>query len=180
MFMRTLAIVGALACVASGCGRRQGPPPSYVIPSAAPEVRYVCDVDGLNSQRDGYSGNVYEMRKVVESASKSADVTVVRRQIGSFENEIDAKYRAVTSSCRVFQRCMQANAYQEGECRSTLMRWERADADFDQLAIRLREIEAEVDRLRIVAGGRSAPRVNRREPCGSRSVEGVFSQPCGR
>ena len=90
-------------------------------------------------------------------------------RINRFDAEIDAKYRSVIASCRAFSRCMQNNFYDEGQCRSTLTRWENADRDLSDLARELREIDAEVENIRNVArrGGRGY-RVNPRD----RSVGG--------
>lgn len=98
-------------------------------------------------------------------------------RINSFDAEIDAKYRSVIASCRAFSRCMQNNYYDEGQCRSTLTRWENADRNLSDLARDLREIEAQVQNLRTVsrAGKRGRGyRVNRCDKGGRNCSAGNY------
>lgn len=189
---RILAGLVIVALVTDGCvGRRRqadeyrrSVSDSRRAPGATPEVDDICDIDAIDMKKDAYQQGLEDGRAQLAAAAQYANAArsrpIVVSRMNQFDAEIDAQYRAVTSSCKAFSRCMQQNYWNEGKCQSTLSRWERADRDFQDLARELREIDAEVAKIAIVSpkgrrGGRD--RLNRYDDCEC-SVGGVFSDCC--
>ncbi len=146
--------------------------------SAAASGGAAASASGADSSESAVAGTT-------SRTTRNATNTRIISRINRFDAEIDGKYRAVTSSCRAFSRCMQNNFYDEGQCRSTLARWERADQDYSDLARELREIEAEVERTRLITSrrhkGHKAYHLNQRDRCDcSSSIGGVFANCCDR
>ena len=56
-----------------------------------------------------------------------------------FNAEIDAQYRAVTSSCRAYTQCMEMNNYDERACADTRAEWSASQERFLQLSVELRK-----------------------------------------
>lgn len=90
----------------------------------------VCDIESLGQQRSAYRNAIMQY-----SAS-----SVPSNKLRSFEAEVDAQFRAVTSSCKAYMACMAANSYQEALCNNSRLRWETSEAKFKDLAVDLRKI----------------------------------------
>ena len=163
----------------------------------------VCDVAGLSSQVKRLQDQSESTRLAIaaglpkgggaagfedQQANVLREYEVLKRRLNRFDAEIDAQYRNVTRSCNNYTRCMEVNRYNEGKCRSGLDRWDQAEEEFTDMARELREIDAEVAKIRIVArnccGGGSVvvvePPLNRYECDCSDSVGGVFANCCDR
>ena len=188
-------IVGIYGCVANNGG---GSP--YTGTGA------VCDVAGLSSQVTRLQDQSNSTRLALAAGlpkgggalgweDEQADVLrqydVLRGRLNAFDAEIDGQYRNVTRSCNNYTRCMEANGYREGRCRSGMDRWNDAELAFSNLSRELREIDAEVAKIRIVArncckgggGGKKGhkpPYINKYECDCSDSVGGVFANCCDR
>ena len=163
----------------------------------------VCDVAGLSSQVKRLQDQSESTRLAIaaglpkgggaagfedQQANVLREYEVLKRRLNRFDAEIDAQYRNVTRSCNNYTRCMEVNRYNEGKCRSGLDRWDQAEEEFTDMARELREIDAEVAKIRIVAknccGGTIVyppePPLNRYECDCSDSVGGVFANCCDR
>ena len=163
----------------------------------------VCDVAGLSSQVKRLQDQSESTRLAIaaglpkgggaagfedQQANVLREYEVLKRRLNRFDAEIDAQYRNVTRSCNNYTRCMEVNRYNEGKCRSGLDRWDQAEEEFTDMARELREIDAEVAKIRIVArnccGGTIVyppePTPNRYECDCSDSVGGVFANCCDR
>jgi|GEM_PF-1894929 len=163
----------------------------------------VCDVSGLSSQVTRLQDQSESTRLAIaaglpkgggaagfedQQANVLREYDVLRDRLNRFDAEIDAQYRNVTRSCNNYTRCMENNGYREGRCRSGMDRWNAAELSFSNLSRELREIDAEVAKLAIVArncckGGHKKkhyPRVRHYECDCSDSVGGVFANCCDR
>ena len=99
------------------------------------------------------------------------------------EAEVDAQFRTMTSSCKAYSRCMEMRGYNESECSASMDRWRDAEASFATLSREIRMIDAEVEKLKIIAEAASKKRhrgkryrTNPYAPCTCEdSVGGVFA-----
>lgn len=167
--------------------------------SAYTETGAICDNAGLESQ-------LVSLRDQSQSTSaalglgngdgggaggfqrNSTDVTrayQLRDKLRRFDAQVDVQYRSMTASCKAYARCMEMRRYREGDCRSSMDRWQSAEREFSTLTRELREIDAEVQKFLIVSrrsgcrGNGCAPRLNTQESCDcSNSVGGVFANCC--
>ena len=57
-----------------------------------------------------------------------------------FEADIDAQYRAVTSSCRAYIQCMEMNGYYEQSCSAAQAEWSASQERFVALSVELHKI----------------------------------------
>jgi midasin (ATPase involved in ribosome maturation) len=159
------SMTGDASASSTGHGGRSNARSGGAAAGAAGDRTTNADVGGSNTVNGYYS----ESQEIVS-------------RINRFDAEVDAQYRSVIANCRAYSMCMQQNYYQEGECRSSAARWERSEREFVDLSRELREIEAEVEKIRIVAqrgkrhGHKKKPHLNRCD-CAS-SVGGVFSNCC--
>jgi len=96
----------------------------------AAEAVAICDVDSLAATRKSYKADVQRVEAYADNMEK----------MRQFDAEIDAQYRAVTSSCKAYILCMENNYYDEGACRSSEARWRDSEERFSALAVRLREL----------------------------------------
>lgn len=161
----------------------------------------VCDVAGLSSQVKRLQDQSESTRLAIaaglpkgggaagfedQQANVLREYDVLKRRLNRFDAEIDAQYRNVTRSCNNYTRCMEVNRYNEGKCRSGMARWDEAEQQFTGMARELREIDAEVAKISIVArnccGGVTTvypqPPLNPYECDCSESVGGVFANCC--
>lgn len=167
--------------------------------NAYTETAAVCENPGLETQVKSYQDTsrrlagalgigVQQGGGAVGVASDKTNVTrayEVRDKLLFYEAEIEAMARNITSSCKNHSRCMEANRYREGKCRSALARWDSAEERFVAMTREFREIEAETDRLLAAlsrpVGGKKRPRrhhsLNRCE-CGSNI--GPFANCCDK
>jgi hypothetical protein len=100
--------------------------------------RNICDVDSLAAQHDGLIALAAQVRGSVATT----DTGATPPHIDNLQTEIDGQYRTVVAACRAFIQCMEMNSYDEGACRVSQMRWSESERNYNQLAIRLREIAA--------------------------------------
>ena len=89
------------------------------------------------------------------------------------EAEVDAQFRTMTSSCKAYSRCMEMRGYNESECSASMDRWRDAEASFATLSREIRMIDAEVEKLKIIAEAASK---KRRDPSSRHPV----ARPPGR
>lgn len=57
--------------------------------------------------------------------------------VRTFEVDLDASYRASTSSCQAYAACMYQNRYNEHLCSASRMDWQRAQTRFQGLSLQL-------------------------------------------
>lgn len=152
LFVFSILLLGVYACAGGTMG------------TAYTETGAICDVAGMESQlksiRDrSTSGRLAlgvgtpDGGGALGTEQASADVTRVYRvrdRLERLEAETDVHYRNMTQSCNIYARCMEVRGYDEGECRSSLSRWESAQATFASLTRELAEIEAEIDIVRAI------------------------------
>ena len=186
LFIFITAALAIYGCVGGGAG------------SPYTGTGAVCDVAGLSSQVKRLQDQSESTRLAIaaglpkgggaagfedQQANVLREYDVLRGRLNNFDAEIDAQARNVTRSCNNYTRCMEANGYNEGRCRSGM------ELSFSNLSRELREIDAEVAKLRIVArnccGGKGGPpphrpKLNRYECDCSESVGGVFANCCDR
>ncbi len=133
------------------------------------ETGAICDNPGLESQlvsiRDrsratsGALGVIAGGGGGAAGASNAQNdverVYQLRDRLNRFDAEVDVQYRSITSSCKAYARCMEMRGYNEGSCRQSRMRWDAAEQRFASLSVVLREIDAEVEKIRLqTRGGR--------------------------
>lgn len=161
-------------------------------PPAAGEVAAICDESSVVVEYQDSNAQVNDLRLRLNGIGKlrdkgrGEDGTRLVARLNRLDAEISSHYRSVTSSCRAFARCMQQNFFNEGKCHGTLSRWERSEREFSDLTRELREIDAEVEKIRILMQGSYSddyvepyPTVNRDKKCDcSSSVGGVFANCC--
>ncbi len=171
-------ILAVMICVAvAACSRGRTETGQIFIKPGDPriETAAICDNGGIEERVRNY-----------RSAARGIDVddysSTNRNQtdrMRDFEAAVDAQYRAVTSTCKAYARCMEANLYNEGACRSSAARWELAEERFNRLAVDLEELENEARRGARQRGYGKNTTVNRQETCDcSKSVGGVFANCC--
>ena len=165
LFTFSILLLGVYACSHGGG-------------SAYTETGAICDTAGLESQlvsirdqsrstRGALGVGLPEGGGAIGGERQVADVERVYRlrdRLDIFDAEVDVHYRNMTQSCKAYSRCMEMRRYREGECRSSLARWEGAEQTFASLTRELAEIQAEVDIIRTVSRGKrhKGHRVN---PC---------------
>lgn len=125
------------------------------------ETAAICENPGLESQikqvqdESTYWGGLLGLGLnkgggavgVERDKTQVARAYEVRDRLRFFPAEIEAMARNITSSCKNHARCMEANGYREGRCRSALARWENSEARLEQMGREFREIRAETKRL---------------------------------
>lgn len=126
------------------------------------ETSAVCDQAGLDSQLEDFRDGSNSLKGALGVGTENWGVVgsyeqnnidvdrqyVLQNKMRMFDAEVDAQFRNVTSSCKAFSRCMEMNRYDEGKCRSTMNRWNDAEREFRGLAVDLRELSVEVERIR--------------------------------
>ncbi len=187
-----LCLLGVSACVSSTS-------------SPYTEASAICDNAGLESQLTLLRDKSRSSRMALAQAggnrtggnagfagfeSSRADVErayVLRNRLNQFEAEVDAQFRNVTSTCKAYSRCMEMNGYKTSKCGPLLSRWEDAEDEFSDLTTEIRRIDAEVEKMGILAEalskkgrkGKKRYDVNRHDPCTCEdSVGGVFANCC--
>ena len=161
-----LLLVGVSACAYGGTSG-----------SAYTETGAVCDSAGLDSQLVSLRDQSETTRGAlgiglpggggaIGGSNTNTDVERVyqlRDRLNRFDAELDIAHRNMVASCKAYSRCMEARGYREGQCRSSLAQWDRAQSDFASLTRELREIDAQVAIVREVSRGkgRGKYRVNR-------------------
>lgn len=161
--MRRL-IIGIIGLVGlSGCVYHSGG-------SAYTETGAVCDSAGLESQLVSITDQSTQLRGALgvgvsggggaiggsRSENDVERVYQLRDRLNRFDAEVDASYRNMVSSCKAYSRCMEMRRYREGECRSSMAQWDRAQDNFTNLSRELKEIQAQVDTIQYITKS-SAP-----------------------
>lgn len=168
--------------------------------SAYTETGAICDNAGLESQLVSLRDQSRSTRAALGVGNgdggglggfsrNQADVQrgyTLRNRLLAFEAEVDVQHRNLTSSCKAYARCMEMRNYREGDCRSSMARWDSAEREFSDLTRELREIDAEVQKFQAMAAtgkgrgrkGQSQPRLNKNDCDCSSSVGGVFANCC--
>ena len=91
----------------------------------------------------------YVDRHSSQSSSRSEDVntrppfgpsTPTIDLVRTFEVDLDASYRASTSSCQAYAACMYQNRYNEGYCQRSAADWQIAQERFQSLSYRLADV----------------------------------------
>lgn len=158
---RVFLMLGALASM-SACTHTRPPPGGYWPSPDQGASRRVCDVDSLALERQRL---VSESRQYQGSfgprdggpppgyappPGDPRDDEVAKMR--DFDAEIDAQYRAVTSSCRAYIQCLENSSYDERNCHDARDQWSESQDRFVQLSVRLREIEEQGHRSHYRAG----------------------------
>lgn len=91
-----------------------------------------------------------------QSSSRTEDVNV-RPPFGpstptidlvrTFEVDLDASYRASTSSCQAYAACMYQNRYNEGYCQRSAADWQIAQERFQNLSYRLADVRVQMAQI---------------------------------
>lgn len=192
LLIMLVGLVGIYGCISNGGG------------SPYTGTGAVCDVSGLSGQVTRLQDQSNSTRLALaaglpkgggalgwedEQADVLREYQILQGRLNRFDAEIDGQYRNVTRSCNNYTRCMEANGYREGRCRSGMDRWNNAELTFSNLSRELREIDAEVAKITIVAqnccgrkgGKRHRKHRVRKHECDCRdSVGGVFANCCDR
>ncbi len=180
--MRLVKIAAAIVMFSAGC---QSYDPLPLASDPYTETSAICDNAGLDARITSLRDQSSVLRGEVGAASVKRQYQLTNK-LNRFDAEIEAKHQAAKASCKIFARCMEMNAYQESQCGATLNKWQKADAEFSELAIRLREIDADLEKTKAGSGleiinledGFSSP-LNGND-CSCSQTGGVFSDCCDR
>jgi hypothetical protein len=152
LFIFSILLISATAC---GHNRRV-----YYTPPSAEETHLICNVDSIDSQVAVIHEEITVIREKLNGSTTQPEVRrhqTLQNRMNRFGAEVDVQYRNMVASCRTYARCMQVRRYSEGECRSSLAQWDRAQSDFSDLTRELREIDAEVAIITSVSRDRRRP-----------------------
>lgn len=158
--MFKIVIAGLIATIVTACTSKHIDSP--FIDSPFVETTAVCDNSGIETQYFSFKDRSQKSRDRLgiggsgrgQTTDVEQETRNLARQLNSYDAEIDAQFRTVTSACKSYSRCMEINRYKEAKCRSSLARWDSSEREFADLSRDLREIEAEIENLRTVTRGR--------------------------
>jgi hypothetical protein len=131
------ALVGALALAACYQGPRTPPPVVHSVEVA----KEACEVDTLAEEHRSIMSRVGTIESGAPTDIKDEGRTILLAKLLEFRAEIDASYRFVTANCNNFNMCMQAHNFQEPFCGDSRRGWMESHERFNELAIRLAELE---------------------------------------
>lgn len=147
LFVFSILLLGVHACAGS------------TLHTPYTETTAICDVAGMESQlkemKDRSSSGRFALGVgtpdgggafgTEESQARVERTYRVRDKLEALDAKVDVHYRNMTQSCNIYARCMEVRGYDEGDCRSSLARWESAQSTFADLTRELAEIEAEIE-----------------------------------
>ena len=184
--MKKMTIWAAIALFIASCNQHYGTD----LPLASDpysETSAICDNAGLDARITSLRDQSSILRGEIGGASVQRQYSLTNK-LNRFDAEIEAKHQAAKASCKIFARCMEMNAYQESQCGATLNKWQKADTEFSALAIRLREIDASIEKERLRNSGLPLIKLDddslsdplNSEDCSCSQTGGVFSDCCDR
>jgi len=97
-------------------------------------------LDSHSSQTSGRSENV-NVRPPFGPSTPTIDL------VRTFEIDLDASYRASTSSCQAHAACMYQNRYNEGYCQRSAADWQVAQDRFQSLSYRLADVRVQMAQI---------------------------------
>lgn len=142
-----------------------------------------CEVNAIAEEHKSLTQRVEKLE--IETSERETDErwTILLEKLKQYRAEVDASYRFVTSSCRNYNMCLQANGFDDYRCRDLRQAWSQSQVQFNDLAVKLAQIEKPVVAPNPTPrdGGTKDRCRSGRCPADNCNVEGsVFTTSCNR
>ncbi len=126
------------AVVLAACHPKE--PPVVAAITSVDIAKPACEIDTLAEEHKSFMRRVGTIESGVTEETDEAR-TILLAKLLSFRAEVDAGYRFVTASCNNYNMCMQAHGFEEQFCTDSRRTWSSSHERFNELAVRLAELE---------------------------------------
>jgi hypothetical protein len=135
-----LAVIGVLAltaCRPHGGGDDRPPRAARSVEIA----KEVCEVNALAEEHRSVMTRVDTLEGGIPERERDERWTILMQKLRDYRAEIDGAYRFVTANCKTYNMCMLTHHYEEGRCEGSRDAWMESHQRYNDLAIRLAELE---------------------------------------
>jgi len=162
MIKQIMLPIVALALFVSGCAPSELNRFEYAVAEGS------CDVDALAEEKRtslaSINQSLYSIREHQNKAGtyEEQTYTILEDKLNRYSADLEASYRFVTQNCTIYSRCLERQDHDEWQCKRSEERWSQSQERFNQLVLGIREIDAEVAKLAILASKKKHKRKRKR------------------